>query len=297
MYVLKSDRNAPGQLLGNQALVLPPSHQLGGFNAISNTKDAPWRWVCSIYVSFPKKVYPAGISRGNRSAKDARFGTGVLISPRHVLTVAHNILGLDSRNRRIEPSRIEISPGRNDAKFRPNQFGTYRHRRYFIPQKFSQRATSHQGAPFDIALIELRSKPGNKKKLGWWGRESDSALRRVTGTFRAHLKTRQVCIAGYPYSKDSEEFTEYSTPAGLPYHDFGYVHSLYPNMLTYCAWGESGMSGGPVWIENKSSGQRYLVGIHQGRNLFASGTRQGTLLRPNVIDWLKAKVGSSLRVV
>lgn len=262
---------------------------IDAFQKVSNTKILPWKWICSIHASFPKPVYKLTMPH-SRQPKTEIFGSGVLISPRHVLTVAHNILGLDPKNLLIKAEQIKVSPGRNDDKFISYPFRTIKHLKFYYRQELNALAlaTTAKGARFDLALIELRRSPGNRKKLGWWSKKTGSFIKSVTPSFRSLLKTRKVNIAGYPFSKDPD-FTNQLTPAGLLYHDFDSVYNLYPNMLTYNAWSDAGMSGGPVWIYDKHLGKRHLIGVHQGRDLLDSGKGQGVLLRPKFIKWLQEK--------
>lgn len=264
---------------------------------VDDVLNTPWRWICSIQVDYPEPVLhsPSGV------AKDVTFGSGVLITPRHVLTNAHLVVGYKTSRQHnfiVHPTKIMVAPGRDARRLNPRPYGNYRVvSRHVAPQ---YRATDSQtlSAPFDYAVLELNRDVGNRSftkidgRLGWWGQAHNSYIRSVDSNFRQALASRKVNVAGYPNSGDIE-FTTNSTPAGIQYYDFDWIVNAFPrinnqvaSVIRYAAKAGNGQSGGPVWIKEKSNGRRYLVAIHRARESASNLDREGVLITPSLIQQL-----------
>jgi V8-like Glu-specific endopeptidase len=267
------------------------------YSNISNTLDPPWRWICSIEIRFPERVgfFSDDVPR------DTVFGTGTLITRRHVLTSAHILRRFQFRSGKLQlhlpkqPSQITVIPGRNDDRMlNPAPFGRHKEARHFIPGSFRNSENSYKGAPHDYAIIELERPIGDmtfrRKKLGWWSSSYNSHIAPIDGASRTLLENRKVNVAGYPGDKDPGDMIR-DTPAGYLYHDFDKVQDAFRrengalvSLVTYDAYASPGQSGGPVWTKDKVTGHRYLVAVHRGKN--PRGENEGVLITPQVIKQL-----------
>lgn len=269
---------------------------------VNDTRTAPYQWFCSVWTSFENKTVstPNGTNAGTH-----QFGTGTLITRRHVLTCAHNLVGIRKvrgRWRSEEGDVVRIKIGRNDD-------GTsvlpwwFRAKRIFIHPKFRSYRSSSGGftitqAEYDYAIIELRSavgdrtfsKLGRRRKVGWW-RGSKSWIRPVEGTFKSSLREKKVNQFGYPNDHDTSAHSYGDPPHGVPFIDFDSVLSVGPRLvgktrplIRYRADTRRGHSGGPVWVMDRNTKKRYLVGVHavseSGRN------RLGVMITDDVIAQL-----------
>ena len=265
---------------------------------IDNTKDVPYRWICSLRTHFDEKVM--GFD-GQGEPRNLVFGTGLLISPRHVLTSAHLLYGLRSIKGKqilVKGSFVEAVPGRNDDKINPEPFRSYRSEKFEGNQDFRRFGDQPAGAPFDYGIITLNKDvgfdkfliDGKRQTLGWWSREYDCVIRPVEGHFRNDLKTRKVNVSGYPFDKDTEHDLNH-TAAGVQWLEFDWVDNAYPKLrgsevplVTYLAPTSGGHSGSPVWTKDPKTGIRSLVAIHRGLGPFSNSN--GVLITSTVIDQL-----------
>src|SRR5262245_33487758 len=66
---------------------------------VEDTETVPYRWICALDLIFPNRADPSKEQRDR--------GTGFLISPRHILTAAHNV----TPDKGIFAHRIHVMPG------------------------------------------------------------------------------------------------------------------------------------------------------------------------------------------
>ena len=258
-------------------------------SSIQDTKTIPYRWICSIIVHYPEKV----VINPDEDSGQTWYGTGTLITDRHVLTAAHVISGMKRLRGHwfsVRPELIEVIPGRNDDALNPRPFRTWTASRPMVNSTFLRyHHNSTLRAPYDYALIELKKAIGRKKflkpgqggrfrPLGWWSNSYGSYIRPVSGSFRNDLRRRKVNVAGYPLSRDRR-----GTPAGILVHDFDSVIDVLKKQFTFAANTSKGQSGGPVWIYDKNTARRYLVGIISGDERFGLHD-VGVLITPSMID-------------
>lgn len=259
---------------------------------ISDASRHPFLWICSLKVDFPEPVIYALGTLENPGYRWLDLqptmhgcGTGLLISPKHILTAAHVISGLKfvvdktiekRRFQVVYAKKVSIIPARNDVNINNrNPFGVYEANRIHISPEFIKgmefdlkmmhKTHIQHMLPYDYAVIESRPQklsavlPG--EQTGWWNELSGSFIKPVDTTFEWRLKRAKVNLAGYPGEKGS-------TPCSTLWHSFDKVIGVRPtindkilDLLLYQADTSAGMSGSPVWAKYKD-GRRYLVGIH-----------------------------------
>jgi V8-like Glu-specific endopeptidase len=244
--------------VGEQEVILPDERRL-----VVDTLAVPYRWICSLDVTFDKP-YPKGWKSGF-----AR-GSGLLIGPRHVLTAAHGIYPDGNRG----PKSIVVAPGRNGRRTPLGQFKA-------VAWTVSSRAFGRFGIArdFDFGIVHLdRDIAGpsyaalGNKPLGYWGSPTHGQGTELRALARDRLVGRRVVVCGYPgdrcgtqpfdlddprasCSKDDQATTQWigNGPAAAPPHA--------PRLLHHTADTAKGQSGCPVWIKF-DDGRRCLVGVH-----------------------------------
>ncbi len=226
--------------------VRPVSNSMGDFSQqeivddfddrkrLGSIKDTPYRWICMLDLHTKSGLFG---------------GTGVLISPRHILTAGHNLDGCN---------KVVVVPGIN-GRFKP--FGSYESTTMIAHDKWKK----HRDDNFDIGMIKLSKPVGNQRfnsikgnVLGHWGHSAFGMGTRIIPFVQSNQLNKKANIAGYPSDKG---FTQLWWDAGkivntAPAKASG---AIYYTMDTCGA-----QSGSPVWLRSKSSGARFLIAIHSG---------------------------------
>ncbi|MCO6488580.1 MAG: trypsin-like peptidase domain-containing protein [Phaeodactylibacter sp.] len=260
---------------------------------VRDATRAPFRWICSLEVEFPEPVlYPLGtLEHPGKGWKDLKptlkgCGSGLLITPGHVLTASHVIAGLKvvkdvetgkARFKMVPAKRVIAIPGRNEeAKGNSRPFGAYASRRILVNPGFRTtmelpaaqltKAQVRKALASDFGVLELQE---NRKggallpglSAGWWGELPGYKIRPVAGAFRRELQSAKVHIGGYPGEKAR-------APCSVPWYSTDKVVEAFPkfrgrpeSLLLYQADTSAGMSGSPVWVKGKD-GRFYLVAVH-----------------------------------
>ena len=189
---------------------------------LSETDAFPWRAIGQITVT------------GNGTTA---LGTGVMISPQHMLTAGHVVLdGIFGGDDRADSMTVDFGEGGSPGLDLSAEMLTFR----TLPAWESSRATGS-----DLALVTL-----------------DRSIGAVTGSFDTFaigltdfFNGANVNIAGYPADiAAGQALTLANGPIEL-----GTTERLYYNGTLDTA---GGMSGAPIWQFFPSTGERKLIGIH-----------------------------------
>jgi V8-like Glu-specific endopeptidase len=217
--------------------------------------DIPHRWICS--VSGQRR-------KGGQLMQFGPLGTGVLISPRFVLTAAH-LLHDSKKDRQGQwvdtiAERIFVTPARDDdAGSNSEPFGKWEAKRWCICPKY--KAQAKDSWRYDYALIELKNPAGakrakilNNQRLYFWGSREGGANTMLEVMPANQVEGTTGITAGYPgdLGGGKKPFVATGTLSGVDL----------PNrreIMRYDADACPGQSGSPIWIERNS--KRYLVGI------------------------------------
>lgn len=200
---------AEGELIGNDDRV-----------RVADTLAIPFRFICCLEFLFTNPT--TGDTHPWR-------GSGTLISDRHVLTAAHNVLRDPSQDvagfpigyRR--PTRMLVAPARNDRNFPGDSSNVQTARVSPQWQATANRQTAggntaHIPGPrqFDFALLTLASPLGARQPLapvtmqlpapplGWWGHGQfggKTRIRAYSAELWQRLRNQTVNLSGYPADK------------------------------------------------------------------------------------------------
>ena len=210
---------------------------------VTRTTQRPWRWVCYLEVYF---------TEGGRRWKGE--GSGLLISPRHVLTCAHNVI-INSTRRPV--ASVNVIPGCNGVPNMP--FGRHPAASWRGSDEYRARLDPR----FDFGLITLRSPIGNTRQrrlagrpLGYWSKPGSGTTILQTQKGDPRLRGKRATLSGYPGDK----------PDGQQWAAKGQVVNMTPaagrELFYYSADSCAGHSGSPIWI--RRGARCGLIGIHTG---------------------------------
>ncbi|MEO8450182.1 MAG: trypsin-like peptidase domain-containing protein [Gemmatimonadota bacterium] len=212
---------------------------------VADSLEAPCRWICQLWIRRKD-------SDGNVTVTGA---TGVLISPRHVLTVAHALLEAkkDDHGRWItyEATDVRATPARS-GDHRP--LDTYPATLPpMIAPKYDPKGTR---VDRDFAILTLDTAVGDKElaaiggaKLGYWGSAGGKgSLQPVPA---AQLQGKTAITVGYPGDHGGD----------TGYLSTGRLSGVYESrpIMDISADACQGQSGSPVWIN--VDGKHCLVGM------------------------------------
>jgi phosphatidylserine/phosphatidylglycerophosphate/cardiolipin synthase-like enzyme/V8-like Glu-specific endopeptidase len=231
---------------------------IGGDNRrpVARAWDAPFRWICQIS------------SRQRKNGTLQRLGpagTGLLISPRFVLTAAHLLRDSerDEHNQWVdsEAEQIMVTPAADSSQNESSRspFGQHEALRWRLCPKYDPRDRSKHR--FDYALIELKKPIGAAKysllgnqRLCFWGSEECGGNTVLKILDPGQLAGVTAYSAGYPADLGG---------GTRPYTAEGRLSSVNvpgrPEVMNYDADGCPGQSGSPVWVE--LTGKRCLAGL------------------------------------
>lgn len=269
-------------------------------------REAPFRWICAVFVDHGKLVLPVPAQKLSVDPHKDLIGpwvggTGLLISPRHVLTCGH--IFTDRLNAGHKPKKDVVSfvtTKQSELDKEPvlgpwPAEGSWCHPKVLEPSEWVSRS-------FDFGLIQLSSKGGEfpgdmmidmknkgRERFGWWGQSRPNYFMN-THRPAEWLRWRKVNVYGFPEASNRN--------LRKLHHGFGDVSAVYDldkskgrlhPMIRYDVRTVVGSSGGPVWTVDRNPLERRLVGVHGGsRN---GGSRNGRghclLMNPVIAAFLR----------
>ena len=232
----------------------------------------PYRWVCQLIIT----------RRDSNGKTTMVVGTGVLVSPRHVLTAAHWIKWAEKDDRgqwvTYETTGIRVVPGRYDDD---TPLGAaFAKMNMKVASRWNPKAPNLQD---DYALSSSTPRWATRrprrlrgKKLCYWGsRDCPGAVVRAVGSGELdQLQGNGGITAGY--DKDRFNMRQYASRGGMTHVNPG------PTMrMAAHPWD----GGSPVWIN--VGGEHQLIGLMLTSNVVLRFTRP-------LCDELRAWVGSQI---
>jgi V8-like Glu-specific endopeptidase len=245
---------------------------LGRRQKVPDPTAIPYRWVCQLIIW----------RRDSNGKTKMVGGTGVLVSPRHVLTAAHWIKWAEKDNRNLwvtyETTGIRVVPGRYDND---TPLGAaFAKLNMKVAPRWDPRAPKLE---HDYALLELETALGDAtpsalggKKLCYWGsRDCPGAVVRAVGSGELdQLQGNGGITAGYAI--DQSNTRQYMSRGGITHVNPGARMRMAAH-----PW----EGGSPVWINVR--GENQLVGLMRESNVVLRITQP-------LCDQLRAWMGSQI---
>jgi V8-like Glu-specific endopeptidase len=103
------------------------------------------------------------------------------------------------------------------------------------------------------------------KKLGYWGSTTNGEGTRIIPFSKNNLLNKKANLSGYPGDKTLTQWWDADKIVNVN-PKFG------PELIYYTIDTCGGQSGAPVWLTNTAKGLRFMIAIHTGTCLPASGS-------------------------
>ena len=202
--------------------------------------------------------------RLSQNQKFIHSATGILISNKHVLTAAHNLLvHKPEKGFANMPDGILVTIGRDGAQYQ-YKFST---EAIEIHQKYKD----NNGNPyaFDIGLITLNKDPSFcRHNVNSFDLDFQNSIQKVNlaDLEPKDLLTKKIVIPGFPGNKAKMDKWFYM------YNGLGMINNVEEEMIFYDADASGGNSGSGVFLEESFKNNiSQLVGIHSGIELNDTG--------------------------
>ncbi len=209
--------------------------------------------------------------------------TGALISPFHILTVAHGIYGKDKGGFAYTDS-IKVSLGQHGTE---RYYGTANAVTYSYFTGYTDdsnwRLVDGEWRPqsfnHDMAIITLDFNLGNS--TGWFDYKFNNS--------NSYFQDLIVNSAGYPSDLAKSWSWSNSRVANVDlYHVGGPITEVYAETFRYELDSAGGQSGSPVWTYNDTTQERFIVGVHSFGSISSNGAARITAGKFNKIQNLIA---------
>jgi V8-like Glu-specific endopeptidase len=237
---------------------------------VIDSRQVPYKWICSLIVDFGPEVLPGPIVTGRRIGARA---TGTLISNRHVLTAGHalltqgpptkNIFG-ESKGSTSEALSVTVIPGRDGGKAPAVEPAG---RRQAIKTRVSPawKQSNATNRAFDYGLITLDQPVSSD--YGFWS----SGQSRIVPLSDPALKGKVAHCSGYPGElcpppdptttvRCDQAKQDDPLKGTVQYQMSGNVSSVSAELLETEMHILEGHSGSPTWLL-ASNGAMNMVGI------------------------------------
>ena len=266
------DQVPPSHEFLEDGLLFERKHGIIGLNderdRVKNTVELPCRWICQISVW--KRDANGKLTHVRPG------GTGLLISPRHVLTAAHILRDSKEDDRGqwvdVEAQWVVVTPARSGPKNKP--LGRYTTTAWRTSSHWNPRKRNLQ---WDYAIITLNEAIGAKvfaalegKVLGYWGSPDHGAntqIDKLPSELQRRIFGTKVFTAGYPGAKGggkelwiaSGKLTAGSDELDSILSEKAEQWIKKSPFIYVTTDATKGQSGSPVWIAGK--GKMFLVGL------------------------------------
>ncbi len=260
---------------------------------VPDTLVTPFRHICRLTIIIQDP--------DNRDHQFYFHGTGVMITPKNVLTAAHNLYDwiVGSKGTRVigDVTEIYASPGYSAAYQSRGRQTRHKDKvhRWFVPEEWkSEINKGGSSRKHDFALLECAGALGcgSSMRMDHW---------KVRQPIPASLYEEDVYACGYGVSSIGGDKRAPLLAAGkATFGDLATGHSR--DFLGIRLDASPGMSGGPVWrtrlVRDPKTGvithERDLLGImthvaHLHLNIHPNFGNYAKPLTSDVIDWLKAR--------
>lgn len=228
---------------------------------VPDTTVIPWRCICHLEITY--------------DSGQVGFGTGWFAGERAVITAAHCLLTRDNPRRKAD--RIRVIPGRNGT-IAP--YGYVVSKLFEWNPKWESASDDTAAAAYDYGVIyidkDVKDAPFGER-IGYFG------LRSYDADEAELLRMAIVNNAGYPHDA--------AKPYGSLWFNAGRVHrddgTSDERFLEYMVDTTGGESGGPVFLFDSTSQQRYVVAIHTTGNFINRGVRITEEVYETIVAWAK----------